>query len=206
MLGGKQSELDERVLSRQVREGIFPWLQTGQLWHPEPPRWASPCPHEATEPLWDTCHGHCREDSMWICLSLSFWEGQSTRPELCQLLLLTEGWHGAVPAVRLDRLADLSFLCSSVCSASRSCRVVKGKRDRRAAGHSASHTAITTLVPIKLPDCGLALMHCLQNSVTNPTSQTVFHQHLFGVLMITKVSFYLISRPVYCSTVRALED
>lgn len=30
---------------------------------------------------------------MWISLSLSFWEGQSTRAKLCQLLFLTEGWQ-----------------------------------------------------------------------------------------------------------------
>lgn len=45
-----RSELDERVLCRQLREGTFTCLQGAQLWHPEPPCWASPCPHEATEP------------------------------------------------------------------------------------------------------------------------------------------------------------
>lgn len=49
-------------------------------------------PQSLAEPLWDTCQGHCSEEFMWISLSLSFWEGQSTRPEPCQLLFLTEGW------------------------------------------------------------------------------------------------------------------
>lgn len=67
----------------------------------------------------------------------------------------------AVPAVGLEMLADLCFLCSLVCSAPRSCRVVRGKRDRRAAGHSENQAALTTLLPIKLPDCRLALLHSL---------------------------------------------
>lgn len=43
-------------------------------------------PQSPAEPLWDTCQGHSSEECMWISLSLSFWEGQSTRPKLCQLL------------------------------------------------------------------------------------------------------------------------
>lgn len=64
-------------------------------------------------------------------------------------------------AVRLERLTDLCLLCSLVCLVSRTSGVVKGKRDRRAAGHSASHASLTTLLPIKLPDCRLTLMHSL---------------------------------------------
>ena len=42
-----------------------------------------------------------------------------------------------------------------------------------------SCASVTTLLPIKLPDLRLALMHSLSKAVTNAPSQIVFHRHLF---------------------------
>lgn len=60
-------------------------------------------------------------------------------------VVLTEGWHWVVPAVRLERLTDLCCPCPSLCLISGTGRVVKGKRDRRAAGLSVGHATLTTL-------------------------------------------------------------
>lgn len=154
---------------------------------------------------------------MWISLSLSF-EGDTGKAEStvlkpCQPLFLPEWgqWWCQLSAAWLERLASTSTLqcggCRApVCLVFSTCRVVKGKRDRRAARHCASCASVTTPLPIKLPDFRLALMRSLWKAVTNPPSQIMFHRHLFVPLTIAKVSFCLISCPVCRWTCRALED
>lgn len=81
------------------------------------------------------------------------------------------------------------------------CRVGKGKRDRRAAGHNASHGA---------PFCQLnylilGWLWCTAYRMESLILQVklCFTSSYLGILIITKVLFYLVSGPVCCWTMRA---